>query len=383
MSALWDPIFGRSAVASATDDRAWIRSLCQAEAALSVACEAAGLIDHTTANSIVDACTQLGNSEPAWLGAQGAADGNPVNPLVRALRAAAGPQAAASVHLGATSQDILDTASMLVSRAAIEVILRQFEACVRVCVRLAADHRDSVMTGRTLLQQAVPTTFGAVAAGWGEGLGRSAARLRALSGHLCVQLGGAAGTLAGWYPHGAEVRAAFAAELGLADPAAVWHSERSRVAELAAALGIAAASVGKVATDIVLLAQGEIGEVAESAAGTSSAMAHKHNPIAAVTARAGALQAPGLVSTVLIAAASAELQRGAGPWHAEWQPLIELLVVTGGAVERLHVSLDGLQVDRAAMASTLATLINAPVGSAADTGHARDLVDAFCKEYGR
>jgi 3-carboxy-cis,cis-muconate cycloisomerase len=229
------------------------------------------------------------------------------------------------------------------------------------------------MAGRTLLQQAAPTTFGAVAAGWGAGLDRAAAWLaRVRDGTLAVQLGGAAGTLAALHPDGLAVLAAFAEQTGLAEPDAVWHTERTRVAELACALGAACGALGKAATDVVLLAQTELGEVREAAGGGSSSMPHKQNPIAAVTARAAAAQAPGLVAT-LLAAMPAELQRGAGPWHAEWQPLAALLRVTGGAAARLRVCLAGLVVDAAAMARNLA----AGPAAGGNPGHAADLVDRY------
>ena len=173
----------------------------------------------------------------------------------------------------------------------------------------------------------------------------------------------------GWHPHGPAVRAAFAAELGLADPGTVWHTERSRIAELAGALGATSGVLGKIATDVVLLAQTELGEVREAPSGGSSTMAHKQNPIAAVTARAGAAQAPGLVAT-LLAAMPGELQRGAGPWHAEWPALTALLNTTGGAADRLATSLAGLQVDEDALARNLP-------GGNTDVGHAGDLVDHY------
>ena len=220
-------------------------------------------------------------------------------PLVHDLRArlqdAAGPRAAAGVHLGATSQDIVDTAAMLVARSALDLILDALGGAADACAALARRHRATTMIGRTLMQQALPTTFGAVAAGWGEGLDRSVARLRATRAELAVQLGGATGTLAGWHPDGPAVRAAFAAELALTDPGSVWHTERSRIAALAAGLGITCGSLAKVAGDVVLLAQTEVGELRESRGGGSSSMPHKHNPVAAITARAAAAQAPGLV----------------------------------------------------------------------------------------
>jgi 3-carboxy-cis,cis-muconate cycloisomerase len=382
VDALFSPVFGASAVDAATDGQAWLRALCEVEAALARACAAAGLIDDATTRAIAVACTGEAGADAALLGRRAAADGNPVIPLVRDLRAAvtaaAGEEAAARVHLGATSQDILDTAAMLVARRAIDVVLDALGGAADACAALARDHRGTPMAARTLLQQALPTTFGALAAGWGDGLDRAGTRLRAVRDGLSVQLGGAAGTLAALYPHGPAVRAALAAGLGLTDPGTVWHTERTRVAELAGALGAAAGAAGKVATDIVLLAQTELGEVREGAAGGSSAMPHKRNPIAAVTARAAAAQAPGLVAT-LLAAMAGELARGAGPWHTEWVPLTGLLAATGGAATRLRDSLAGMRVDTDAMARNLRHLdrIDEVVRPAADIGHAHDLVDTY------
>jgi 3-carboxy-cis,cis-muconate cycloisomerase len=377
VSRLWDPIFGATAVADVTGDRAWILALCDTEAALAQACAAAGLIDRVTADAIGVACVELARTDPSDLGRRAADGGNPVIPLVNDLRArvqdAAGPTAAAGVHLGATSQDILDTAAMLVAQAALDVILAALADAADACAALALGHRTTAMIGRTLMQQALPTTFGAVAAGWGEGLDRAVVRLRGARAELAVQLGGATGELAGWRPEGPAVRAAFAAELALSDPGSVWHTERSRIAALATALGTTCGSIAKVAGDVVLLAQTEIGEVRESRGGGSSSMPHKHNPVAAITARAAAAQAPGLVAT-LLAAMPAELQRGAGPWHAEWQPLTALLRGTGGAAARLAESLSGLQVDTAAMSRNLA--LGRSVAGDAATG-APEIVDAY------
>jgi 3-carboxy-cis,cis-muconate cycloisomerase len=254
------------------------------------------------------------------------------------------------------------------------VALADLDECAAVIARLARDHRDTAMSGRTLLQQAVATTFGALAAVWGAGVDRAGARLHALREQLPAQLGGAAGTLATLHPNGPAVLVAFADELDLAVPDGVWHTNRTPITELAGALGSAAAAVGKVATDIVLLAQSELGEVHEAAPGGSSAMAHKQNAIAAVTARAAAAQTPGLVAT-LLAAAAPELNRGAGSWHAEWPALLGLLRFTGGAAARLRVCLSGLRVDTDAMAANLARLEGTI--DTGDIGHAHDLVDRY------
>lgn len=376
VSALFDPLFGADAVAATTGDRAWLGALCEAEAALARACAASGLIDQAVALQIAAACEQAALGDPADLGRRASADGNPVIPLVAELRERvterAGADAAAAVHRGATSQDVLDTAAMLVAHRTLGVVLAELSACADTCAELAAGHRAAPMAGRTLLQLAAPTSFGAVAAGWSTALQRAHDRLAQLRGELPVQLGGAVGTLAAFHPDGYAVLAAFAGELGLAEPQAPWHTDRTAVCELAGALGTAAAAVAKVATDVVLLAQNEIGELREAAPGGSSAMPHKQNPIAAVTARAAAAQAPGLVAT-LLAAAAPELQRGAGPWHAEWPALTGLLRATGGAASRLRRSLTGLQVDTGAMARNLAALGGA--GGADDVAAAAALVD--------
>jgi 3-carboxy-cis,cis-muconate cycloisomerase len=367
MSALWDSIFGATVVAAATDDQAWLQALCDTEAALAIACRSVGLVDASVADAVVQVCTRVAADGPGALGPESAADGNPVIPLVRRLRDRAqeayGPSVAAAVHLGATSQDILDTAAMLVARNALVVILAAVEDASAACTSLVRTHRDTAMIGRTLMQQAIPTTFGAVAAGWGDGLDLALRRLSLTRDGLAVQLGGAAGTLAGWHPHGAAVRAALAGQLGLVDPGTVWHTERSRIAVLAADLGVSCGTFGKVATDIVLLSQDEVGELRERSGGGSSTMPHKHNPIAAITARAAAAQAPGLVATVL-GAMPAELQRGAGPWHAEWLPLTALLTAAGGAATRLAESLAGLQVCTDAMVRNLAGTDVPPTGAA-------------------
>jgi 3-carboxy-cis,cis-muconate cycloisomerase len=216
----------------------------------------------------------------------------------------------------------------------------------------------------------VPTTFGLVAATWVLGLDAAAQRLADVrSGRLAAQLGGPAGSLSGYGPGATAVVEQFAARVGLVVPVAPWHTERSRIADLAGALGTVAAAGGKAALDIVLLAQNEIGEVAEVAEGSggSSSMAHKHNPVAAVSARAAALQAPGLVASLLAAATGHELQRAAGAWHAEWEPLRALLRTTGSAVSWLAESLDRLHVDTTRMAAT--------AGDGPDVGAAPQLVD--------
>ena len=346
MSALWDPVFGAERVSAELDDAAWIRAMLDAEAALARACASVGVVPVAAADAVVAAC-----ADPHWvpageLGAGAARGGNPVIPLVALLRERVGPSAADAVHRGATSQDIFDTAAMLIARRCIDLIVDDLAHAADASATLARTHRDTPMVARTLLQQALPTTFGAVAAGWGAGLDRGVVALRAVE--FAVQLGGGAGTLAALHPNGVAVRAAFARELGLADPDGVWHAERTRIADLAGALATAAGAIGKVATDVVLLAQTEVGEVREDAGGGSSTLAHKQNPVAAITARAAAAQAPGHAAT-LFAVMSGEHQRAAGAWHAEWSALNALLRSVGGAAARIRQCLDGIRVDQEAM----------------------------------
>jgi 3-carboxy-cis,cis-muconate cycloisomerase len=351
MTGLFGSILGAEVVAATLDDRAWLGALCRTEAALAAACAEVGLIDDIAAAQVQAAADELASSDPDELNSIG--DGSPVIPLVARLRSAAGP-AEAAVHLGATSQDILDTAAMLVCADALDVIIDRLNTAADHAAGLAANHRDTPMVARTLLQQATPTTFGAVAIGWTAGLDAARDRLVLIRQNgLAVQLAGAGGTSAALYPHGPAVRRVLAKELGLLDPNRGWHTERGRICELAAALGTACAAAGTVALDIVLLAQTELAEVAEGAGGGSSAMPHKHNPIAAVTARAAALQAPGLVATLLAAASGHELQRAAGSWHAEWLPLVRLLEATAGAAARLADSLAGLAVNTIRMKANL------------------------------
>jgi len=222
------------------------------------------------------------------------------------------------------------------------------------------------MIGRTLLQQAVPTTFGLKAAGWLGGLDAARHLLEQVRRErLAVQFGGAAGTLAPFGEAGPDLLEGLATMLGLAEPVLPWHTERTRIAELAGALGSAAGAVAKVARDLTLLAQNEVGEVSDSAPGGSSAMPHKRNPIAAVCALGSAASAPGLVAN-LLAAMAHEHERAAGSWHAEWRPLRELLIATGSAAAWLRTALERLLVHPDVMRANLAAGGREATGSTDD-----------------
>ncbi|HEY7593330.1 MAG TPA: 3-carboxy-cis,cis-muconate cycloisomerase [Actinophytocola sp.] len=339
---LFDGVLAAGPVRELVSDSAWLRAMLDAEAALAGACADTGLVPRDAADKIAAACAAA-RYDPAELGRAAADSGNPAAPLVRALTAEVGGEAARYVHLGATSQDIVDTAAMLVARAARTAVLADLDACCDALAGLAGAHRRTVQAGRTLLQQALPTSFGLVAAGWLASLSAAGSALRSVV--LPAQLGGAVGTLASLGADGPAVASAYARRLGLAEPDLPWHTDRGPVAALADALGRVCGSVAKIAGDLVLLAQTEVGEVSESAegAGGSSTMPHKQNPVAAISARAAALQAPGMVSTLLTAMAH-EHQRAAGAWHAEWRPQRELLCATGSAMWWLRTSLARLVV---------------------------------------
>jgi len=350
---LFAGLFGRGGVEAG--DEAWLQAMLDAEAALARALERAGLAADG-AGAAVTAAADASRFDPADLGRQAALTGNPVPPLARALTAAVPSWAAGAVHRGATSQDILDTAAMLVAKRASHAILADLADAAAAAAGLAAAHRDTIMIGRTLLQQAVPVTFGLVAAGWLTAIDEARQGLARVRGErLAVQFGGAAGTLAALGEAGPRVAALLAGELGLAQPALPWHTNRLRILELASALAAAAAAVGKIARDVTLLAQSEVAEVSEGGAGRggSSAMPHKRNPVASVLVLGCTRRVPGLLAT-LAASAEQEHQRAAGGWHAEWEPLADLLRLTGAAASWGAELLSGLHVDAGRMRANLA-----------------------------
>jgi 3-carboxy-cis,cis-muconate cycloisomerase len=386
---LFDGVLARGPVRGATGDRAWLQAMLDFEAALARAEARAGLLSTADAAAITRAC-RAELFDAAALGAQAAAVGNPAEPLVRALVATVGGAAAHHVHRGATSQDVIDTAAMLVAHRALGLLLEDVDGAAAAAARLAASHRDTVMAGRTLLQQALPTTFGLAAATWLSGLDDAATRLLAVrEQRLAVQLGGAGGTLASLGSAGPAVVDHLAAELGLRAPALPWHTARARVAELAGALGGAAGALAKPARDVTLLAQTEVGEVREGVPGRggSSALPHKHNPVAAISAVACAARAPGLVAT-LLAVMPQEHQRAAGAWHAEWRPLTDLLQAVGAAAAWLRDGLEHLEVDPARMRANLdltgglllSERVAAALAPALGRQAAHDLVAGACAE---
>jgi 3-carboxy-cis,cis-muconate cycloisomerase len=364
-------MLARGGVREVVSDRAWLRAMLAVEAALARAQAKVGLISASDAARVAEVC-QEGNFDLVDLARNAAKHVNPVVPLVERLRSLTGPAA----HFGATSQDILDTASMLIVYDALKVLRDDVTGAADAAGELARAYRDTPMAGRTLSQQAAPITFGLKAARWAAAIDGSADRLAALE--PAVQLGGPAGTLTGFGDKAFELVEVFATELGLAAPPLPWHTDRTRIADLAGVLGLTAGTLGKIACDVILLSQSEVGEVSEAAPGGSSSMPHKQNPVAAISALACARQAPGLVAT-LLASMVQEHERAAGAWQAEWRPLRELLVATGSAASWVRASLTGLTVNTEALSTNLARLREV---SEIDVGVAGDLVDRILSARG-
>ncbi len=345
---MFDAIYARGAVAAQLSDRAWVRAMCDVEAALARALGQLGEIPEEAAAAIVAATREIDRIDVAQLRSSLADNATPVVGLVAALRDMAGTAAAEYVHAGATSQDIVDTALMLIVRRALDPLLADLDEAADATAVLTVTHRTTPMIARTLLQQALPTTFGLVTAGWLDGLTQARVHLdHVRDAELAVQMGGPVG---GRPP---VVAARVAADLGLAEPAIGWATIRVRVALAASVLGVCAGVLGKIARDVTLLSQTEVAEVAESRAGGSSAMAHKHNPVASVATLACVTRAPGAVATML-AAMEQEHQRAAGSWQAEWGTLPELVGLVGSAAAWARELLTGLSVDAGRMAANLA-----------------------------
>jgi 3-carboxy-cis,cis-muconate cycloisomerase len=346
------PLFVPEELREATSDAAWLEAMLEAERALANAEGIVGVIPAVAAGAISDCCRpELFSIDE--LAAQGRAAGTPVEPLVRALRAAVGQPFADYVHWGATSQDILDTAAMVVARRALGLILDEADRAAAACARLVREHASTLMVGRTLLQHAVPTTFGLKAAGWLTGiLDARRGLLRVRSDGLAAQLGGAAGTLASLGERGPEVVEVYAAQLELPAPLLPWHANRTRVAELSAALAVASGALAKIGLDVGLLAQSEVGEVREAGGGASSTMPQKRNPVGSMLAIACARRVAASAS-VLTAGLVGEHERALGGWQAEWEPLTSALALTGGAASAIADVLDGLEVDVERMRANL------------------------------
>lgn len=336
MNGLFSGIYARGRVAAQVSDEAWVQAMLDVERALGGPPISASELDL------------------AELGREAAEHASPVVPLARRFE---------GTHAGATSQDILDTAMMLVAKRALAPLLDDVAAAADAAAGLAEQHRDTPVMGRTLLQDALPTSFGLKAAGWMVALDEASAELRGVS--LAVQMGGPVGH------RDPAVAKRVAAALELDEPVLPWHTDRVRPARLAAALGLLAGVLAKVARDVTLssyLREGVPGR------GESSAMSHKHNPVAAVSVLACTRRVPGLVATML-SSMEQEHERAAGAWQAEWGTITDLLALTGSAAAWGRDLLQHLEVDAEAM--------SAGAGEDPDLGAAGALIDRALEVHWR
>ncbi|MGY8664796.1 3-carboxy-cis,cis-muconate cycloisomerase [Bradyrhizobium sp. UFLA05-109] len=358
LSPLLAPMLSSAAMRAVCDDRAYLQYMLEFEAALARSEAATGVIPASAAGPIEAACNAAA-FDLAALADAATRSGNLAIPLVKALTASvakADAEAARYVHWGATSQDVIDTATMLMLRAGIDALDADLSRAIKGLAALARAHRNTAMVARTWLQHALPMPFGLKAAEYAASLARARCRLRRLRREgLALQFGGAAGTLAALGDKGLVVAERLAQELNLQLPEAPWHTHRDRIAEAASSLAILAGSCGKIARDVSLMMQTDVAEAFEPAGegrGGSSTMPHKRNPVAAASALGAATMAPQLAATIF-AAQVQDHERSAGPWHAEWPTLPQLMLVTSGALAAIVDIAEGLDVDAARMRANL------------------------------
>ncbi|MHC8321906.1 3-carboxy-cis,cis-muconate cycloisomerase [Pseudomonas sp. GB2N2] len=355
---LFDAYFTARDMREVFCDQGRVQSMLDFEAALARAEASVGLIPHTAVASIEAAC-HAGYYDFSALGEAIATAGNSAIPLVKALGrqiATADAEAERYVHLGATSQDVMDTGLVLQLRRALELIESDLAQLGETLATQAQRYVATPLAGRTWLQHATPVTLGMKIAGWLGAVTRSRQRLQELKPRLLVlQFGGASGTLAALGVQAMPIAEALAAELHLTLPDQPWHTQRDRLVEFGSVLGLIAGSLGKLGRDISLLMQTEAGEVFEPSApgkGGSSTMPHKRNPVGAAVLISAATRVPGLLST-LFSAMPQEHERSLGLWHAEWETLPEICCLVSGSLQQALLVADGLEVDAERMARNL------------------------------
>jgi 3-carboxy-cis,cis-muconate cycloisomerase len=357
------PAWAGTGAADLVDDTALVTAMLNTEAALAQAQAELGVIPASAAAAIRAAAVPA-NIDLAAVAAGVRETANPVVAFVGQLTAAVRavePAAAEYVHRGSTSQDILDTALMLLCATTLERVERDLLACAESLAGHAERHRDTPMAGRTLTQQAVPITFGLKAATWLHGVLDAVERVHRTRASLPVSVGGAAGTLAAYQEYAANdttlsLPTLMARHLGLAEQAIPWHGVRTPMADVASALMITTGALGKLAADVLVLTRTEIGEVTEEQApgrGASSAMPQKHNPVFSTLVATAARQLPP-IALVLFQSMVTEDERSSGGWHAEWQPLRECLRIAAGAAANGARLTDSLRIRTEAMTANLA-----------------------------
>jgi 3-carboxy-cis,cis-muconate cycloisomerase len=359
--SLFDTLLSTPGMIAAFDDAALVQAMLDFEAALAAAQADEGLLPRTAAQAIAAACQADRFDIPALVAA-GRRSGTLAVPLVKELTrlvAQADAEGAAVVHWGSTSQDVQDSAMVLVTRAALRLLDDDLATLCAHLLALGEAHLATPVLARTLLQPAQVTGFGFKVAGWLAPLVRARARLRAAAADaLQLQLGGAVGTLAVMGEHGPAVAQRMARALGLRTPSAAWHTQRDEWVRLGLEVALLTGSLGKIATDLALMAQGEVGELAEPSGGGrggSSAMPHKRNPVSALIALAAATRTPQHAAT-LLAAMGQQHERGLGNWQAELAEWPTLFLSGHGALRALNEACAGLTVDTARMRANIDAL---------------------------
>lgn len=347
---LFNELFSYAALEHILSDESRVKGMLQFEAALAKAQARCGVIPEGSARKIAEQC-RAEQFDCADIAKEAAYSGNVAIPLVKMLTEAVARQDkndARFVHWGATSQDAIDTGLVLQLRDAIALIDQDMAGLSETLAAFATQHRKTQIVARTWMQQALPSTFGFIVAGWLDAVLRHRRRLAEIRPRiLTLQFGGAVGTLAALAGRGPEVARALAEELQLTLPPAPWHAHRDRMAEAATTLGLLTGTLGKIARDISLHTQTEVAELFEPAGegrGGSSTMPHKRNPVTCAVVLAAAIRVPGLVSAML-SAMPQEQQRGLGGWQAEWETLPAILRLAGGALHHLTETLPHLEVD--------------------------------------
>lgn len=392
---LFDPLMHDERVDALLSDAGYVRAMLTFEAALARAEASAGVIPPEAAHAINAATGTIHGGEldemAAAIAEGTARAGTPVIPLVKLLTSRTEAAGQAFVHWGATTQDVMDTALILQARDVCALFDDGLGQLGKALAGLATKHRDTPMVARTVMQHALPTTFGLKAAGWLGAVTRHHGHLGELRPRvLALQFGGAAGTLASLGDKGAEVSANLAGELGLALPATPWHPARDRIGEIACFCGLLCGTLAKMGRDIVLMMQTDVQEAFEPQApgrGGSSTMPHKRNPVLAAIMIGAGTAAPGLVSTILSAQIH-EHERAAGTAHAEWRTLPELMRLTGGALKAAAALAEGLEIDQARMRHNLeatnglimAEAVMMALGGKVGRLEAHHLVEAACKQ---
>jgi 3-carboxy-cis,cis-muconate cycloisomerase len=390
---LLDPMFTTEKMREIFSDRGRLDGMLRFEAALARAEARVGVISKFAPDAIESLCrAELFDIEK--LGRAAALAGNLAIPLVQELTARVAQhsrEAADFVHYGATSQDAMDTGLVLQLRDALDAIEADLTALAGILAELASVQKKTVLAGRTWMQQAIPVTFGLKAGGWLSAVERHRARMGELRPRILVlQFGGAAGTLAALENNGLKIAEALGEELGLSLPDVPWHAHRDRVAEVATTLGLLVGTLGKIARDITLLMQTEIGEAFEPAAegrGGSSTLPQKRNPVGCAAVLSAAVRVPALVS-VMLAAMVQENERGMGNWHAEWETLPEICALASGALMHITQVIKGLELDANRMTGNLevtrgqvlAEAISMALAKKTGRPQAKRLVEQACRK---